>query len=64
MFKLKLLEIKKLIYMEPELLRECAKKDASLARGRLILVLQQGLQTNALKQSARQTAISNTIYPA
>jgi hypothetical protein len=43
--------------------RLCAKKDASLARGRLI-VLQQGLQTGALKQSAWQNAISGTIYSA
>jgi hypothetical protein len=28
------------------------------------MVLQQGLQTGALKQSAWQNAISGTIYPA
>jgi hypothetical protein len=43
--------------------RVCAKKDASLARERL-MVLQQGLQTGTLKQSAWQNAISCTIYPA
>jgi hypothetical protein len=43
--------------------RLCAKKDASLARGR-IMVLQQRLQTSALKQSAWRNAIQGTIYSA